>query len=64
MKYTRWLHLMEDSRAKLIREEKDEGYHFCWDFDGLLVGPEMAEWMICNCATRLRWERNKLKKGE
>jgi len=28
-----------DSDLPLTQEEKDAGYHFCFDWDGLLVGP-------------------------
>jgi hypothetical protein len=30
-------------------EEQTEGWHYCYDFDGLLVGPDMAELSCCHC---------------
>jgi hypothetical protein len=34
----------------LTPEEMAEGWHFCCEFDGLLIGPEMKEEMeICSC---------------
>lgn len=36
--------------ADLNDEEIAEGWHFCWEFDGLLVGPGMkGELKFCNC---------------
>ena len=33
----RYNELMRDENAKLTEEEMDEGWHFCLEFDGLLV---------------------------
>jgi len=38
-----------DSDLPLTQEEKDAGYHFCFDWDGLLVGPGTMEWDGCTC---------------
>ena len=45
----RWRTLMEDPRVELTEEEIARGWHFCWDWDGLLVGPGMAERDCCSC---------------
>lgn len=38
----------EDGR--LTHDEIATGWHFCDEFDGLLVGPEMdMEWSLCTC---------------
>lgn len=35
--------------AKLTRSEIDEGWHFCREWDGMLVGPGMPEMKACGC---------------
>ena len=35
----------------LTPEEKAAGWHFCCEFDGLLVGPGMCEQQFCLCFT-------------
>lgn len=46
----RWASLMQDPLARLTPAEMAEGWHWCMDFDQLLVGPEMAmEWECCTC---------------
>lgn len=44
----RWKHLMNDDKARLTPEERAEGWHFCHEFDGLLVGPGMRETEFCS----------------
>ena len=35
---------------EMTDDEKKQGWHYCWEFDGLLVGPEMkSEWQCCTC---------------
>lgn len=46
----RWDELMEpDSETQLTRQEAARGWHFCWEWDGLLVGPGMGEIAFCGC---------------
>lgn len=46
----RWKELMDDESKNLTTEEQDKGWHFCHEFDGLLVGPtEDPEWECCTC---------------
>ena len=49
----RWNALMKDESLNLTPEELREGWHFCWAWDGLLVGPELGEWgddpKVCGC---------------
>lgn len=45
----RWTQLMKDDSLKLSESELDQGWHFCPDWDGLLVGPEMGEYEYCTC---------------
>jgi len=42
----RWTELMEDNNAKLTQEEKDDGWYFSDEFDGLLV-KEGSEEDLC-----------------
>ena len=46
---TRWHSLMEDDSAALTADEIAEGWHWCCEFDGLLVGPGMGELRCCRC---------------
>lgn len=45
----RWKALMADDESCLTQEEMSEGWHWCLDFDLLLVGPGMDEIQNCNC---------------
>jgi len=45
----RWKLLMDEDSIELTEEEISEGWHFCWEWDGLLVGPGMKEIEVCNC---------------
>lgn len=37
------------SRMGLHVKEIEEGWHYCVEFDGLLVGPGMGELGCCSC---------------
>jgi hypothetical protein len=53
MMLSRWREVMNDESKQLTSEEKEAGWHFCGEFDGLLVGPaEDAEWDCCTCFTQ------------
>lgn len=41
--------LLMATDEKLSPTEIYYGWHFCNEFDGLLVGPTMGEWDICEC---------------
>lgn len=41
--------LEEIPEAKLTDEEMDGGWHFCPDWDGMMVGPTMIEFDCCCC---------------
>ena len=45
----RYKQLMEDDKAKLTDQEVADGWHYCYEFDGLLVGPGMGELRFCAC---------------
>jgi hypothetical protein len=47
----RWKLLMESDDEPLTEDERLEGWHFCMDWDGLLVGPGMEmELKHCTCS--------------
>jgi hypothetical protein len=35
--------------SKLTQEELREGWHYCAEWDQMLVGPTMPEWEACLC---------------
>lgn len=45
----RWQLLMDNDLLNLTAAERAEGWHFCLEFDGLLVGPGMGELRSCRC---------------
>lgn len=47
MNKDRYDELMEDDGSILSAEERAQGWHFCNEFDGLLVGPGMGELQHC-----------------
>lgn len=42
---------------ELTNEETQQGWHFCWDWDFLLIGPGMREYEEC-CPHRIENEPN------
>lgn len=48
----RWTHLMEDETLRLTQDELNEGWHFCPDWDGLLINTHSHEGKFCTCLTR------------
>jgi hypothetical protein len=45
----RWDEIMNDESIPLTEEEIADGWHFCWEWDQLLVGPGMVELKCCHC---------------
>lgn len=45
----RWLELMNDLTLGLTESEITQGWHFCLDWDGLLIGPGSRELDCCTC---------------
>jgi len=43
----RYADLMKDDEMKLTQEEISAGWHFCPEWDGLLIGPGMDEFDYC-----------------
>ena len=48
MKNTRYIEVMKNG-AKLTAAEVKEGWHFCPDWDFLLIHPDTQEAECCNC---------------
>lgn len=48
--------LLTDWNARITPEEAAEGWHFCDDWDGLLVHPTMQEYEACGC--NIPYKRN------
>jgi len=44
---SRYAALMADEETKLTQEEISCGWHFCPEWDGLLIGPGMDEFAQC-----------------
>jgi hypothetical protein len=40
---------LERGAAELSPDEIEDGWHWCNEFDGLLVGPGMEELKYCHC---------------
>lgn len=49
--------LMHDHNSKLSLTEINEGWHWCAEWDGLLVGPGMCELLSCSCFPSDRMEQ-------
>ena len=46
----RWVALFTSNTLDITQEEIDTGWHFCPDWDGLLIGPGMpGEQELCLC---------------
>jgi hypothetical protein len=49
----RFKYLDKNIDAKLTKEEMLLGWHFCDEFDGLLIGPDSTEFRdCCTCYSR------------
>ena len=40
---------LDNGKGELTLAEVAQGWHFCDEWDGLLVGPGMAEMECCGC---------------
>jgi hypothetical protein len=49
MPLERWKALMANDDLGLTTEEIAAGWHFCWEWDGLIIGPGMKELECCKC---------------
>jgi hypothetical protein len=63
MNIDRYNKIMWEDTEKLTAEDTKKGWHYCCEFDDLLVGPEMeGEWQCCTCFTEE--EKNELNSRE
>lgn len=51
----RWHSLMKDDALSLTEQEIKDGWHFCVEWDGLLIGPCMGELECCSCFPSNHW---------
>jgi hypothetical protein len=51
----RWLELERDQNSRVTHGEIADGWHFCPEWDGLLIGPEMGEFQCCLCDMWRLW---------
>jgi len=49
MSFERYYFLMSSLNAQLTKEEIKQGWHFCIEWDGLLIHPDMPEFDACSC---------------
>lgn len=45
----RMIELTKNLNATLTKEELAEGWHFCSEFDGLLIHSSHPEYEVCTC---------------
>jgi hypothetical protein len=45
----RFKELEQDCSLKLTNEEINEGWHFCFDWDGMLIHKSYPEFEVCTC---------------
>lgn len=45
----RYQELMTNDEAVLTKDELAEGWHFCADWDGLLISHSSVEYQYCTC---------------
>lgn len=49
MTHERYLFLHNNRDAKLTKQEISEGWHFCPDWDDMLIHPKWSEAEACTC---------------
>lgn len=49
MSRERYIFLMDNWEEKLTPEEFEAGWHWCLEWDGMLVGPNSHEALVCSC---------------
>lgn len=60
----RYEFLMSDIDASLTQQEIDEGYHFCPEWDGLLIHKNDAESEYCSCEEHTEEQKISFAKGK
>jgi hypothetical protein len=50
MDIKRYNELMRNEDLKLSKSEIKDGWHFCYEWDELLIGPGMGEMEYCTCS--------------
>ncbi len=62
MNKDRYQLLMTNTDEKLTPEEISQGYHFCCEWDGLLINNDDAEAYFCDCVPKTKEQQEKLQK--
>ena len=44
---------LDNAGTGLTPEEIEKGWHFCYDWDGMLVGPNTDEAISCGCDDKI-----------
>ncbi len=52
MKQSRYIELSTNPEEQLTKEEIVQGFHFCPDWDGMLVEPGAPEFGCCLCGIK------------
>jgi hypothetical protein len=45
---------LESGEGSMTEQEKDQGWHFCPDWDFMVIGPASPEVYVCCCEKRVR----------
>ena len=56
----RWNAWMESNVLGFTQEELDAGWHFCREYDGLVVGPGMDEETTCACFGGVNFKKRRI----
>lgn len=57
MKDERYLELERNPKAALTDDEIAEGWHFCEEWDGMLINDKWPEAEVCLCSKSITSER-------
>jgi hypothetical protein len=55
--------LSTHAEAYLTDAERDEGWHFCYDWDGMLIHTSDVEFEACQCSFKARMEERRFNHG-
>lgn len=52
MNIKRKFELTFNPELRMTKEEVEQGYVFCCEWDGLVIGPEDPEYQVCLCKNK------------
>lgn len=47
---------LEKDGVEFNQQEREAGYHFCFNWDSRVVGPIDPEWQKCHCPSKKTYE--------